>query len=64
VQILNFPTASGTWLWRLEDLLLDKTGSGDYKKMEAINNDFVKELNKRRSYRMCLVSLAPVFRSI
>jgi HAE1 family hydrophobic/amphiphilic exporter-1 len=23
--------------------------------MEAINNDFVKELNKRRSYRMCLV---------
>jgi hypothetical protein len=28
--------------------------------MEAINNDFVKELNKRRSYRMCLVSLAPV----
>jgi hypothetical protein len=28
--------------------------------MEAIN-DFVKELNKRRSYRMCLVSLAPVF---
>jgi HAE1 family hydrophobic/amphiphilic exporter-1 len=22
--------------------LLDKTGSGDYKKMEAINNDFVK----------------------
>jgi HAE1 family hydrophobic/amphiphilic exporter-1 len=27
--------------------LLDKTGSGDYKKMEAINNDFVKELNKR-----------------
>jgi HAE1 family hydrophobic/amphiphilic exporter-1 len=29
------------------ELLLDKTGSGDYKKM-AINNDFVKELNKRR----------------
>lgn len=27
--------------------LLDKTGSGDYKKMEKINNDFVKELNKR-----------------
>jgi HAE1 family hydrophobic/amphiphilic exporter-1 len=27
--------------------LLDKTGSGDYKKMEIINNDFVKELNKR-----------------
>lgn len=27
--------------------LLDKTGSGDYKKMEAINTDFVKELNKR-----------------
>ena len=27
--------------------LLDKTGSGDYKKMEAVNNDFVKELNKR-----------------
>jgi hypothetical protein len=27
--------------------------------MEAINNDFVKELNKRPSYRMCLVSLAP-----
>jgi HAE1 family hydrophobic/amphiphilic exporter-1 len=26
--------------------------------MEAINNDFVKELNKRRSYRMCLVSLS------
>ncbi len=28
--------------------LLDKTGSGDYKKMEAVNNDFVKELNKRK----------------
>jgi HAE1 family hydrophobic/amphiphilic exporter-1 len=28
--------------------LLDKTGSGDYKKMETINNDFVKELNKRK----------------
>ena len=28
--------------------LLDKTGSGDYKKMEQINNDFVKELNKRK----------------
>ena len=27
--------------------LLDKTGSGDYKKMEGINTDFVKELNKR-----------------
>ena len=27
--------------------LLDKAGSGDYKKMETINNDFVKELNKR-----------------
>ncbi|TRX21648.1 efflux RND transporter permease subunit [Flavobacterium franklandianum] len=27
--------------------LLDKTGSGDYKKMESINTDFVKELNKR-----------------
>lgn len=27
--------------------LLDKTGSGDYKKMETINTDFVKELNKR-----------------
>ncbi len=27
--------------------LLDKTGSGDYKKMETVNNDFVKELNKR-----------------
>ncbi|HSD06887.1 efflux RND transporter permease subunit, partial [Flavobacterium sp.] len=27
--------------------LLDKTGSGDYKKMEKINSDFVKELNKR-----------------
>ena len=27
--------------------LLDKTGSGDFKKMEAINTDFVKELNKR-----------------
>jgi HAE1 family hydrophobic/amphiphilic exporter-1 len=40
--------------------LLDKTGSGDYKKMEAINNDFVKELNKRRELSMCLVSLAPV----
>jgi HAE1 family hydrophobic/amphiphilic exporter-1 len=28
--------------------LLDKTGSGDYKKMESVNNDFVKELNKRK----------------
>ncbi len=28
--------------------LLDKAGSGDYKKMEAVNNDFVKELNKRK----------------
>jgi HAE1 family hydrophobic/amphiphilic exporter-1 len=49
--VLNFPTASGTWLWScggFELRLLDKTGSGDYKKMEAINNDFVKELNKRR----------------
>ncbi len=27
--------------------LLDKTGSGDYKKMETVNNEFVKELNKR-----------------
>lgn len=27
--------------------LLDKAGSGDYKKMEMVNNDFVKELNKR-----------------
>ncbi|MFE3849416.1 efflux RND transporter permease subunit [Flavobacterium sp. LB3P45] len=28
--------------------LLDKAGSGDYKKMEKVNNDFVKELNKRK----------------
>lgn len=27
--------------------LLDKAGSGDYKKMETVNNDFVKALNKR-----------------
>ena len=27
--------------------LLDKLGSGDYKKMETVSNDFVKELNKR-----------------
>lgn len=27
--------------------LLDKAGTGDYKKMETISNDFVKELNKR-----------------
>lgn len=27
--------------------LLDKAGSGDYKKMEQVNADFVKELNKR-----------------
>jgi HAE1 family hydrophobic/amphiphilic exporter-1 len=27
--------------------LLDKAGSGDYKKMEQVNNDFVKELTKR-----------------
>ncbi|MBC7642949.1 MAG: efflux RND transporter permease subunit [Flavobacterium sp.] len=27
--------------------LLDKAGSGDFKKMETISNDFVKELNKR-----------------
>jgi len=28
--------------------LLDKGGSGDYKKMETVANDFVKELNKRK----------------
>jgi len=28
--------------------LLDKAGSGDYKKMETVSNDFVRELNKRR----------------
>ncbi|MEO7312978.1 MAG: efflux RND transporter permease subunit [Chitinophagaceae bacterium] len=28
--------------------LLDKAGSGDYKKMEQVNNDFVTELNKRK----------------
>ncbi|AWA29113.1 hydrophobe/amphiphile efflux-1 family RND transporter [Flavobacterium magnum] len=27
--------------------LLDKAGSGDYKKMETVGNDFVRELNKR-----------------
>jgi HAE1 family hydrophobic/amphiphilic exporter-1 len=27
--------------------LLDKAGSGDYKKMETVTTDFVKELNKR-----------------
>ncbi len=27
--------------------LLDKMGSGDYKKMETVSQDFVKELNKR-----------------
>ena len=27
--------------------VLDKAGSGDYKKMETVSNDFVKELNKR-----------------
>lgn len=27
--------------------LLDKAGSGDYKKMEQVGKDFVKELNKR-----------------
>lgn len=27
--------------------LLDKLGSGDYKKMETVSRDFVKELNKR-----------------
>ncbi|MCA1918521.1 MAG: efflux RND transporter permease subunit, partial [Flavobacterium piscis] len=27
--------------------LLDKTGSGDFKKMEAVNKEFVEELNKR-----------------
>lgn len=27
--------------------LLDKAGSGDYKKMEAVSRDFVRELNKR-----------------
>jgi hypothetical protein len=48
VQI-NFPTASGTRIWTaggFELRLLDKTGSGDYKKMEAINNDF-KRIHKR-----------------
>lgn len=28
--------------------LLDKSGSGDYKKMEAVSNEFVKELEKRK----------------
>ena len=28
--------------------LLDIAGSGDYKKMETVNNDFVRELNKRK----------------
>ena len=28
--------------------LLDKAGSGDYKRMESVGNDFVKELNKRK----------------
>lgn len=28
--------------------LLDKAGSGDYKKMETVSHDFVKELNKRK----------------
>jgi len=28
--------------------LLDKAGTGDYKLMETVNNDFVKELSKRR----------------
>jgi len=28
--------------------LLDKAGSGDYKKMESVSNDFVKELTKRK----------------
>lgn len=28
--------------------LLDKAGSGDYKKMEAVSNEFVKELSKRK----------------
>ncbi|WP_343524809.1 efflux RND transporter permease subunit [Pedobacter sp.] len=28
--------------------LLDKAGSGDYKKMETVANDFVRELNKRK----------------
>lgn len=27
--------------------LLDKASSGDYKKMETVNNDFIKELKKR-----------------
>ena len=27
--------------------LLDKAGTGDYKKMEKVNNDFVKELSRR-----------------
>jgi HAE1 family hydrophobic/amphiphilic exporter-1 len=27
--------------------VLDKAGSGDYKKMETVSNDFVKELSKR-----------------
>ncbi len=27
--------------------LLDKAGTGDYKKMEKVNNDFVKELTRR-----------------
>jgi HAE1 family hydrophobic/amphiphilic exporter-1 len=30
-----------------EGRLVDRAGSGDYKKMETVSNDFVKELNKR-----------------
>jgi hypothetical protein len=32
-----------------------QNGSGDYKKMETINTDFVKELNKRKDHPMYLV---------
>jgi HAE1 family hydrophobic/amphiphilic exporter-1 len=31
--------------------LLDKTGTGDYKKMEAVNKQFVEDLNKRPELR-------------
>lgn len=36
--------AAGGWELRL----LDKAGSGDYKKMEQVSNEFVKELTKRK----------------
>jgi hypothetical protein len=55
-------TASGTWIYGAAggfELRLLETGSGDYKKWRQ-SIMILSKVNKRRGYRMCLVSLAPV----